>query len=93
MPGDAANLDARVDGDGGSDELTCEFLPGLEPEEIVEEAGEKNYGGGGEEISDDVEVAADYITELIGRKKKKGQRARAGDEDGDAANAGDRTCV
>ena len=31
VPGDAANLDASPNGDGGSGELTCEFLPGLEP--------------------------------------------------------------
>ncbi len=31
VPGDAANLDASPNGDGGSGELSCEFLPGLEP--------------------------------------------------------------
>ena len=89
MSGNAANSNASPNGDGGGGELTCEFLPGLESEQVVEEAGEENDRGGGEEVSDDVEVAADYIAELIGRKKKEGQRARAGDEDGDAADAGD----
>jgi hypothetical protein len=63
MPHDGWNLDASPNGDGGSDELTREFLPGFEPHQVVQETCEENYRGGGEEVSNNFEVTADHFTE------------------------------
>ena len=61
MPRDVTNLDASPDGDDGSDELTCEFLPGLEPYQVIQEAREENNRGGGEKVADYTEVSANQL--------------------------------
>jgi len=64
MPHDDWNLDARPNGDGGCGELTREFLPCFESYQVVQEARDENYRGGGEEVSNNPEVVAYHVTEL-----------------------------
>jgi hypothetical protein len=89
VPRDAANLDASPNSESRTGDLTRKFLPCLKLKEVVEKAYKENDRGGGEKISDDVEVAADHISELKGCKKKNGEGNQVGNKDGDTADAGD----
>jgi hypothetical protein len=86
---EAVDLDAAPVGQGGGGELAEELLPGLEAEEVVEEAGGEDDDRGWGEFPDQREGLLDDVPAFEGGEHEEAERREVGEGDGEAADAWD----
>src|ERR1035437_4113108 len=93
MTGHGVDLDIRITGQGGGDDLAEDLHPWFQAKDVIEKAGGERDENGRQESPNTGERGGNGAGAPERRVEEDQERERVGKEDGDTACAGDRSLV